>query len=402
MQEAIVVINAGSSSIKFAVYASAQNARSFNVHYRGKLTGIGHQNDFALVDNHGDTLVITDRLRTETSKIRTHDQALSVIVNWINGQAGNFSLIAAGHRVVHGGEKFSSPVMVNEAILSDLKSFIPLAPLHQPYQISAIEILAELYPGMVQIACFDTAFHRNQPYVAQQFALPRSLQQQGIIRYGFHGLSYEYIADILPEYMGNAAEGRVIVAHLGQGASMCAMQSRRSIATTMSFSPLDGLPMGTRCGTLDPAVIFFLVKEKGMDIDAVSELLNYQSGLIGVSGISSDMQELLDSDDPHAKEAIDLFVYRASRELGSLTAALNGLDALVFTAGIGEHAHRIRERICRQASWLGIHIDKAANVIGRHQISTTKSPVSVWVVPTDEERMIARHVTNTIEKNYCI
>lgn len=399
MYKAIVVINAGSSSIKFAVYALLHNAPPLDLRYRGEIAGIGHQNDFNLMDNNGNALVIAEQLLAESKNVQNHDQALSIIFEWINDQASEFSLIAAGHRVVHGGEKFSLPVMVNEAILSDLKSFIPLAPLHQPYQIAAIEMLAQQYPDMVQIACFDTAFHRNQPYLAQQFALPKALQQQGIIRYGFHGLSYEYIAHILPEYMGSAAEGNVIVAHLGQGASMCAMQSRKSIATTMSFSPLDGLPMGTRCGTLDPAVVFFLVKEKGMDIDAVSDLLNYKSGLIGVSGISSDMQELLDSDDPHAEEAIDLFVYRANRELGSLTAALNGLDALVFTAGIGEHAHRIREQICREASWLGIHIDEAANTAGKYQISTTKSAVSVWVIPTDEAGMIARHVVNIYGNN---
>lgn len=399
MYKAIVVINAGSSSIKFAVYALLHNAPPLDLRYRGEIAGIGHQNDFNLVDNNGNALVIAEQLLAESKNVQNHDQALSIIFEWINDQASEFSLIAAGHRVVHGGEKFSLPVMVSEAILSDLKSFIPLAPLHQPYQIAAIEMLAQQYPDMVQIACFDTAFHRNQPYLAQQFALPKALQQQGIIRYGFHGLSYEYIAHILPEYMGSAAEGNVIVAHLGQGASMCAMQSRKSIATTMSFSPLDGLPMGTRCGTLDPAVVFFLVKEKRMDIDAVSDLLNYKSGLIGVSGISGDMQELLDSDDPHAEEAIDLFVYRANRELGSLTAALNGLDALVFTAGIGEHAHSIREQICREASWLGIHIDEAANTAGKYQISTTKSAVSVWVIPTDEAGMIARHVVNIYGNN---
>lgn len=399
MYEAVVVINAGSSSIKFAVYALAYDTFSLNLRYRGKITSIGHRNDFILVDNNGSVLVIAEQLLKETRKIRNHGQALSVISDWINGQKSEFSLIAAGHRVVHGGKKFSSPVIVNEEILADLKSFIPLAPLHQPYQTAAIETLAQQHPGMPQIACFDTAFHRRQPLVAQQFALPRSLQQQGIVRYGFHGLSYEYIADVLPKYMNSVAEGRVIVAHLGQGASMCAMQSRRSIATTMSFSPLDGLPMGTRCGTLDPAVVFYLVKEKGMDIDAVSDLLNYKSGLIGVSGISSDMQELLDSDNPQAKEAIDLFIYRTNRELGSLAAALNGLDALVFTAGIGEHAHRIRERICREASWLGIHIDEAANAAGRPQLSTARSPVSVWMIPTDEERMIAQHVKNLIEEN---
>ncbi|SER57087.1 acetate kinase [Nitrosomonas sp. Nm51] len=398
MYEAIVVINAGSSSIKFAVYALARDV--LDLRYRGKIAGVGHQNNFVLADSNGDAPAITEQLLTKTSRIRNHGQALSVIFDWLNDQNSEFSLIAAGHRVVHGGEKFSSPVIVNEEILTDLKSFIPLAPLHQPYQTAAIEIFAQQYPGMLQAVCFDTAFHRNQPFVAQQFALPGTLRQQGILRYGFHGLSYEYIAHVLPEYLGSAAaKGRVIVAHLGHGASMCAMQSRRSIATTMSFSPMDGLPMGTRCGALDPAVVFYLVKEKGMDIDTVSDLLNNQSGLIGVSGISSDMQDLLDSDDPQAGEAIDLFVYRTNRELGSLAAALNGLDALVFTAGIGEHAYRIREQICRQASWLGIHIDKAANAAGSHQISTAQSHVSVWMIPTDEEHMIARHVKNLIEKN---
>lgn len=399
MPGAILVINAGSSSLKFAIFDLDEKNVSFRVLYRGEIVGIGYQPHLTVHDCKGGILEIEKRFLTDIKKIHCHENAFSVLFDWINHRLGESPLIAVGHRVVHGGENYSAPVIVTEAIMRDLKKFIPLAPLHQPYQIAAIETLAQQQPKMRQIACFDTAFHRAQPSVAQQFALPRELRQQGILKYGFHGLSYEYIASRLPKYLGDFAEGRVIVAHLGHGASMCAMKVRKSVATTMTFSPLDGLPMSTRCGAIDPAVVFYLMREKNMGVEAVADLLNNKSGLLGVSGISGDMRELLNSDSPQVAEAVDLFVYCAGRELGSLTAALGGLDALIFTAGIGEHSALIRERICREADWLGLRIDEAANAAENHRISTADSLVSVWRIPTNEELIIAEHTARLIDKN---
>ncbi|SFK98459.1 acetate kinase [Nitrosomonas aestuarii] len=402
MPSAILVINVGSSSIKFAVFSVMENNVSLRMIYRGKIAGIGHQPHFTVHDCTGETVGIEKQFLVNTNKIRNHADAFSVLFGWINDHLGESQLTAVGHRVVHGGEKYSTPVFVTKEILPNLKEFIPLAPLHQPYQVAAIETLAQQQPKIPQVACFDTAFHRNQPFIAQQFALPREFSQQGILKYGFHGLSYEYIADVLPDYLGDAADGRVIVAHLGHGASMCAMKARRSVATTMTFSPLDGLPMGTRCGAIDPAVVLYLMKEKGMDIDAVSDLLNYKSGLLGISGISGDMRELLGNDSPQAAEAVDLFVYCAGRELGSLAAALGGLDALVFTAGIGEHSAVIRERICREAAWLGIRVNDAVNATEGPRISAVDSSVSAWMIPTNEELIIAEHTVRVVSNSpYC-
>jgi len=399
---AILVINAGSSSIKFAIFDLGGKSISLRMIYRGEIAGIGHQPHFTVHGSANEIVEIAQRFLADTKKIRSHENAFSILFDWINHRLGESPLTAVGHRVVHGGENYSAPVIVTEEILHNLKQFIPLAPLHQPYQIAAIETLVQQKPKIPQIACFDTAFHRAQPSIAQQFALPGEFRQQGILKYGFHGLSYEYIANILPEYLGDAAEGRVIVAHLGHGASMCAMKARKSVATTMTFSPLDGLPMGTRCGSIDPAVVLYLTREKGMDVNTIEVLLNYKSGLLGVSGISGDMRELLGNDSPQAAEAIDLFVYCAGRELGSLAAALGGLDALVFTAGIGEHSAIIRERICREASWLGLHVDKVANAANGPRISTVDSSVSAWMIPTNEELIIAEHVMWMVGDNpYC-
>ncbi|MCB1948671.1 acetate/propionate family kinase [Nitrosomonas sp.] len=402
MPSTILVINAGSSSIKFAVFSVVENSVSLRMTYHGEIASIGHQPHFTVHDCTDKIVELERRFLVNTKKIRNHSNAFSVLFDWINDCLDVWPLIAVGHRVVHGGTEYSVPLIVTKEILANLKKFIPLAPLHQPYQVAAIETLAQQQPKIPQVVCFDTAFHRTQPLIAQQFALPRELQQQGILKYGFHGLSYEYIAKVLPKYLGEAAEGRVVVAHLGHGASMCAMKARRSIATTMTFSPLDGLVMGTRCGALDPAVVLYLMKEKSMDIDTVADLLNNKSGLLGVSGISSDMRELLDNDSPYAAEAIDLFVYCAGRELGSLAAALGGLDTLVFTAGIGEHSAVIRERICREASWLGIRVDKETNAAGGPRISAVDSSVSVWTISTNEESIIAENTVRVIGKTpYC-
>jgi acetate kinase len=289
-------------------------------------------------------------------------------------------------------------VRVDAAIVAQLERLIPLAPLHQPHNLAPIRALLERSPALPQVACFDTAMHRSNPAMAQMFALPAELTEAGVRRYGFHGLSYEYIASMLPQFDPRAAQGKTVVLHLGNGASMCALQSGRSVASTMGFTAVDGLPMGTRSGALDPGVILYLMDERGMDARAVEKLIYQQSGLLGVSGVSSDMRELLESDAPGAKLAVELFVYRIGRELGSLAAALGGLDAIVFTAGIGERAAPIRERVCRQAAWLGIELDPHANAAHGPRISTASSRIPAWVIPTNEELMIARHTRALLSK----
>jgi acetate kinase len=282
-------------------------------------------------------------------------------------------------------------VRVDAGVLTALEKFVPLAPLHQPHNLKPIRRLLERQPQLAQVACFDTSFHRSQPPVAQRFALPDELHEAGVRRYGFHGLSYEYIASVLPKHDAKAAAGRTVVLHLGNGASMCAMEGGKSVASTMGFTAVDGLPMGTRCGSIDPGVILYLMGERGMDARAIEKLIYSQSGLLGVSGTSSDMRTLLASKEPRAQVAVDLYIYRIRRELGSLAAALGGLDAIVFTAGIGENSAAIRERVCRDAAWLGVEPDTAANGKGGPRISTAGSRVSAWVIPTNEELMIARH-----------
>ena len=353
----------------------------------GECEGIGHRVHFTAKDRAGASLV--DEYLAEGT---THEDALAALLRWLEGHFQDHRLIAAGHRVVHGGSLYTAPVRIDASVTAELRRLIPLAPLHQPHNLAAIAALAKLHPALPQVACFDTAFHHTQSEVATEFALPRRLAAEGIRRYGFHGLSYEYIASVLPDILGPAeADGRVVVAHLGSGASMCAMHRRKSVATTMGFTALDGLPMGSRCGNLDPGVVLYLIQEKGMTAQAVSDLLYHSSGLLGVSGLSDDMRALLASEDPHAANAVALFVYRISRELGSLAAALGGLDALVFTAGIGEHAPEIRRRACEQAAWLGVHFDEAANTAGGPRITIMGSRASAWMIPTDEDLMIARH-----------
>jgi acetate kinase len=393
MSDAILVLNAGSSSLKFSLFEGHIRPGSEGLVCNGEFDGIGHRVHFAARDNAKKS--VADRYLTEGT---THEDVLATLLSWVEGQFPHHRLVAAGHRVVHGGSLFTAPIRIDPSVIDELQRLVPLAPLHQPHNLAAIAAVAKLHPGLPQVASFDTAFHHTQPEVAAAFALPRSITTQGARRYGFHGLSYEYITGVLPDVLGGAAaDGRVVVAHLGSGASMCAMHRRRSVATTMSFTPLDGLAMGTRCGNLDPGVILYLIQEKGMTPQAVSDLLYHSSGLLGVSGISDDMRTLLASDDPNAAEAVALFVYRFSRELGSLAASLGGLDALVFTAGIGEHAPEIRRRACEQAGWLGIELDDAANARGVARISAPGSKVSAWVIPTDEDLMIARHTWHLTE-----
>ncbi|MGI9464935.1 MAG: acetate/propionate family kinase, partial [Aestuariivirgaceae bacterium] len=302
---------------------------------------------------------------------------------------GGVKIIAAGHRVVHGGRDFTGPVLVDAKVIDELETLGVLAPLHQPHNLAAIKTIAAHAPELPQVACFDTSFHRTQPRLAQLFGLPRALTDDGMIRYGFHGLSYEYIASVLPDHLGARAGGRVIVAHLGNGASMCAMRERRSVATSMGFTALHGLIMGRRCGSLDAGVVLHLLQHRGMSVDEVHHLLYRQSGLLGVSGISNSMQVLQESPDPRAQEAVDLFCYRAACELGALVAALEGLDAIVFTAGIGENSAVVRNRICARLAWLGVELDPAANDDDAAVISAENSNVAVLVIPTNEEAIIA-------------
>jgi len=376
---AILVINAGSSSIKGSVYQHPQ----LELVYRGSISGIGGQAHFT-VHNAAATPLTEQRL-----DVPDHERALAVLLEGLVHRDDDLQLVAVGHRVVHGGVHFSTPARITPEVLTQLEALTPLAPLHQPHNIAPIKIVQQLKPEVLQVACFDTAFHTTQPHIARLFALPRSLTNSGIKRYGFHGLSYEYIAHVLPTVVGYLPQ-RTVVAHLGNGASLCALKAGQSIATTMSFTALDGLPMGTRCGQLDPGVILHLLNQ-GKDVHELTQLLYHHSGLLGVSALSNDMHTLLDSDAPEAAEAVALFVYRFQRELGSLVAALGGLDALVFTAGIGEHATAVRAQICTQAAWLGIELDTVANQQHQRQISTANSTVSVWVIPTDEEKMIAQH-----------
>jgi acetate kinase len=385
MSGAVLVLNAGSSSLKFSLYRGGPGPLALLC--RGQVAAHAggvemHANDAAGVELMRRTLPADCDPATWPA----------LLLSWLEPAFPGAPLDAAAHRVVHGGVRYNAPVTVDDDVLRELRRLIPLAPLHQPHALMAIEALQRSHPALRQIACFDTAFHHDLPLVEHTLALPRALRDEGVRRYGFHGLSYEYIATRLPALLGaRAAAGRVVMAHLGAGASMCAMLGGRSIATTMGLTPLDGLPMGTRCGAIDPGAVLYLMQEKGLDAAAVSDLLYHDSGLLGVSGISADMQTLLADASPAAAQAIDLFVYRIGRELGSLAAALGGIDALVFTGGIGEHAARIRQRVCDGAAWLGVRPDAAANAAGGPRISLADSPVSALVIATDEDEMIMRH-----------
>jgi acetate kinase len=386
MADAIVVLNAGSSSLKFSVFLDGESPEPL---LRGQLEGLFTRPHFVARDHAGG--VVGEKEWTAGTRLG-HDGAIEFLFAW--GRGGvlrGHRIVAAGHRIVHGGLKFTHPVLIDPEVLAALEAFVPLAPLHQPHNLAAIRAIVQRVPELPQVACFDTSFHRTEPAVAQAFALPRRYTEEGVLRYGFHGLSYEYIASKLPGTDARAAAGRTVVAHLGNGASMCAMQGGQSIASTMSFTAADGLPMGTRCGALDPGVLLYLMDHHRMDVRALEQLIYQQSGLLGVSGISSDMRTLLASPDPHAGEAIDLFVYRIGRELGSLSAGLGGLDALVFTGGIGENAPTIRASVCRLAAWLGLELDTVANATGGPRISRAQSRVTAWVIPTNEELMIAQH-----------
>ena len=397
LTEVVLVLNAGSSSIKFSTFAVEGRGRDLARRHRGGIEGIGSDPRFFALDADG-RRVADERVGGGRAGGGDHEDVLPGLLGWIARQTDRSRVVGVGHRVVHGGERFAAPVLVDAAILDQLEKLVPLAPLHQPHNLAAIRAIGRVQPEVAQVACFDTAFHRTQAPIAQLYALPRDLSAAGIKRYGFHGLSYEYIASVLPGTAGDVARGRVVAAHLGNGCSMCAMRNGTSVATTMGFTALEGLPMGTRCGAIDPGVILHLLTERRMSVDDVTDVLYHRSGLLGVSGIGNDMRALLASPAPEAAEAVALFVYRVGRELGSLAAALGGIDALVFTAGIGEHAAAVRARVCEDAAWLGVRLDPAANLGHGPRISTADSPVSVWVIPTDEELMIARHTLACIRR----
>jgi acetate kinase len=394
MADGILTLNAGSSSIKFALFAwQAPVPRKPEL--VGQIDGLGARPHLKVRDGDGARL---DDLDLPLEKESAHRAALGRLVDWLHGHESGRRVAAVGHRVVHGATRYSQPVRVDEATLAALRSFIPLAPLHQPHNLAGIEAMQATLGEVPQVACFDTAFHRTQPTLAQLFALPRRITAEGVRRYGFHGLSYEYIAEILPAHLGDKAERKVIVAHLGNGASLCAMEGRKSQATSMGFTAVDGLMMGTRTGSLDPGVLLYLMDRHHMDARALERMLYKESGLLGVSGISQDMRELLASREREAREAVDLFCYRLVREMGALAAAIGGLDALVFTGGIGEHAAPVRERACRALAWLGLEFNAEANAAGTTVISRPDSRVTALVLPTNEEWVIARHTARLLEK----
>lgn len=394
MADAIVVLNAGSSSIKFSLFEQRQN--DLEVVARGQIEGLFTSPKFVSKDKAG-------RVLSEKSwgdgKSLGHAGALDHLVDYLKGELAEHRLVGVGHRIAHGGPDIAGPLRVDRDLVTRLEKLVPLAPLHQPHNLSPIKFLMERIPELVQVACFDTMFHRTNSQISQLFALPMEYFESGVRRYGFHGLSYEYIASVLPKYDDKAARGRTIVLHLGNGASMCALAQSKSAACTMGFCAVDGLMMGTRSGSLDPGVVLYLMAQKGMSASEIENLIYTKSGLLGISGISSDMRALLSSKEPRAGLAIDLYVYRVQRELGSLAAALGGLDSMVFTGGIGENAAPIRERVCRDAGWLGVQLDPTANTKGGPKISAPESRVSVWVIPTNEELMIARHAQRLLSLN---
>jgi acetate kinase len=388
-QGCIAVLNAGSSSIKFALYEAAggEPAQDGARLFHGQVENIGLAAHLEVADAAGAVVA----QRKWAAGALDHDGATAAILKLGRELLAGRPVLAFGHRVVHGGTGFAAPMRVDASVMAALAKLVPLAPLHQPHNLAPIKVITDAAPGIPQVACFDTAFHRAQPPLAQEFALPRDITAAGVRRYGFHGLSYDFIVSRLRETDPALARSRLIIAHLGNGASLCAVHEGRSVASTMGFTAVDGLVMGTRSGALDPGALLYLMAERGLDAKGIEDLLYRRSGLLGVSGISSDMRALRASTAPEAREAIDLFVYRIVREVGSLTAALGGLDGLVFTAGIGEHDAATRAEVIAGCGWLGLALDAARNGEGRGRISADGARVSAWVVPTDEERMIARY-----------
>jgi len=387
VDDVALVLNAGSSSLKFCVY-QRPGGQGWHLATRGQVEGIGTSPRFSAKDDAG--AVQADEALD--ASVTDAAGALGALAAWLRGRYAGARLQGVGHRVVHGGPHFTGPVVVTPEVIAALNALIPLAPLHQPHNVAAIEAVAARMPDVPQVACFDTSFHRGQPEVAELVPLPRPVRKSGVQRYGFHGLSYEYIASALPEVAPSIAEGRVIVAHLGSGASLCALKGRKSMDSTLGFTALDGLCMGTRPGSVDPGVILHLFQGLGLSAGEVETMLYKHSGLLGISGISNDMRDLLATDHPFARLAVDYFVYQAAKQVGAMAAVLGGVDALVFTAGIGERSVQIRRRLCEASAWLGLVLDPAANERNGPRISADGSAVSAWVIPTNEELMIARHM----------
>ena len=388
MNDYAVVLNAGSSSLKFCVYERPVS-EAWRLEARGQIEGIGTSPRFSAKNGAGDRLA--DEALDTT--VRDGRGALDALASWLRATYGGARVLGVGHRVVHGGPRFTGPTIVTPEVVAELRTLVPLAPLHQPHNLAAIDAVTERLPDVPQVACFDTSFHRGQPAVAEVVPLPRDICAHGVQRYGFHGLSYEYIASVLPDVAPEIAHGRVLVAHLGSGASICAMRDRKSIDSTLGFTALDGLCMGTRPGAIDPGVVLYLFQNLGLTAKDVEAILYKKSGLLGISGTSNDMRDLLDSREPGARLAVDYFIYRATKEIGALAAVLGGIDALVFTAGIGENSPEIRSRICAASAWLGIDLDPDANLARGPRISRSGSRVSAWVIPTNEELIIARHTS---------
>ena len=386
-----LIINAGSSSVKFCIYERLDH-KVWRVGSRGQIAGIGSSPTFSAKDANGAILAE----RALDHDVHDGSTAIDGIAGWLRNQYRGTQILGVGHRVVHGGASYARPTVVNQQVLAELKEIIPLAPLHQPYNLAAIEAVFQRLPNVPQVACFDTGFHQGHAEVAKLLPLPRDLRDSGLRRYGFHGLSYEYVASVLPAKAPEIAKGRVIVAHLGGGASLCALKDGQSIDNTLGFTALDGLCMGTRPGSLDPGAVLYLFQSLGLSPKAVEAILYKKSGLLGISGISNDMRAILASADPAARLAVDYFVYRLAKEIGASVAVLGGVDGLVFTAGIGENSPEIRRRTCDASAWLGIELDPEANSRNDLRISTPQSKVSVWVIPTNEELMIARHTASLL------
>lgn len=386
-----LVLNAGSSSLKFCVFSRPEHEK-WSLAAQGQVDGIGSAPRFRAKDGVGKVLVE----ETLSTDVRDGRAAIDVLASWLRSGFSGARVLGVGHRVVHGGNRYSAPVVISKKVLADLYQLVPLAPLQQPYNLAAIEAVGERLPDVSQVACFDTGFHMHHAQVAQVIPLPAEICKGGLRRYGFHGLSYEYIASALPEVAPEIARGRVIVAHLGSGSSLCALKNGKSVDSTMGFTALDGLCMSTRPGALDPGAVLYLFQHLGLSAKEVENILYKKSGLLGISGISKDMRDLLASNEPEARLAIDYFVYRAAKEIGALVAVLGGIDGLVFTAGIGENSPDIRRRICEACSWLGVDLNVAANSGKGPRISTQHSKVSAWVIPTNEELTIARHTASLL------
>jgi acetate kinase len=386
MDDYALVINAGSSSLKFCIFQKVSQ-NGWEVVARGQIEGIGTSPRLSVKDQHGQALAN----ETLDPGVKDGHAAIDALAVWLRRKWGGARILGVGHRVVHGGKQYSQPVVLTRKILADLTALIPLAPLHQPYNLAAIEAIFDSLPQVPQVACFDTGFHSGHSEVARLVPLPTSIRNLGVQRYGFHGLSYEYIASVLPEIAPEIAARRVIVAHLGSGASVCALKGGKSVDTSLGFTALDGLCMGTRPGALDPGVVLYLFQNLGLSPKEVETMLYKQSGLLGISGISNDMRDLLARSEPASGLAVDYFVYQAAKEIGALAAVLRGIDGLVFTAGIGENSAEIRRRICEACAWLGVELDTVANQNRGPLISRPQSAISAWVIPTNEELMIARH-----------